>query len=193
MTGCSRKINDDLDLSEDILSQPDRLSEGEDRMPVIIRRANPMDAAVIANLANLLCQHEGLGDTVFTEEQVLRDGFGDRPSFEVLIAELADSAVGYALFTEGYNTDIAARAVWLEDLFVEDAARGQGIGRKLLAAVARTAVERGARSVWWGVRSSNRQARRFYAGLGAKDDDARILELNDAALTAIAKEADAGL
>ena len=120
---------------------------------------------------------------------ILRDGFGERPAFQVLIAELDGSAIGYALFTDGYNTDIPARAVWLDDIFVEKQARGQGIGRRLLASVARIAAVRGARSVWWGVRSANHRARAFYAGLGAKDDDARILELNDEALLALAAEA----
>lgn len=159
-------------------------------MDLVIRRATKADAAAIAGLANLLSVHEGLGDDVFSEAQVLRDGFGDRPAFEVLIAERAGRAVGYALFTNGYNTDIAARAVWLDDLFVEEEARGDGVGRRLLAAVARLAVDRGARSLWWGVRSGNRKARAFYATLGAQDDDARILELNDAALTAMADQAE---
>ena len=158
-------------------------------MEMVIRRAAETDAAAIARLANLLSRHEGLGDAVFSEDQVRRDGFGDRPAFQVLIAEMSGHPVGYALFTDGYNTDIAARAVWLEDLFVEEAARGLGIGRGLLAAVARLAVDRGARSVWWGVRSSNGAARAFYATLGAKDDDARILELNESNLTALADEA----
>lgn len=158
-------------------------------MDVVIRSAAANDAAAIARLANRLSRHEGLGDDVFSEGQVLRDGFGDRPAFQVLIAEAAGEAVGYALFTDGYNTDIAARAIWLEDLFVDETARGQGIGRRLLAAVARLAVDRGARSVWWGVRSANRAARDFYATLGATDDDARILELNDAALVAVAERA----
>ena len=159
-------------------------------MDVAIRRATATDAAAIARLANLLSRHEGLGDDVFSEEQVLHDGFGERPAFQVLLAEAAGQPVGYALFTDGYNTDIAARSVWLEDLFVDEAARGHGIGRRLLASVARLAVERGARSVWWGVRSSNQAARAFYASLGAADDDARILELNDAALKAVAETAD---
>lgn len=155
---------------------------------ITVRMARPGDAAEIARLANLLSRHEGLEDELFTEEQVARDGFGKDPAFQVLLAELDGEAVGYALFTEGYNTDIPARAVWLDDLFVDEPARGRGIGRRLLAAVARIAVERGARSVWWGVRSTNQRARAFYARLGAKDDDARILELNDAALTALAAE-----
>ena len=159
---------------------------------VIIRPAGSRDAAAIARLANLLSRHEGLADDVSSEEQVLRDGFGERPAFEVLLAERDGAAIGYALFADGYNTDIAARAVWLNDIFVIDEARSRGVGRRLLAAVARAAVERGARSVCWGVRSANRRARAFYAELGAKDDDARILELNDDALKTLAAEAPAG-
>ena len=157
-------------------------------MSIVIRLGLPGDAAGIAHLANQLGRHEGLADDLFTEEQVLRDGFGEWPAFQVLIAERDGSAVGYALFSDGYNTDIPARAVWLQDIFVEETTRGLGIGRRLLAAVARIAVGRGARSVWWGVRSSNHRARAFYARLGAKDDDARILELNDDALSALAAE-----
>lgn len=155
---------------------------------ITVRVANPSDAGTIARLANLLGRHEGLADDLFTEEQVMHDGFGEAPAFQVLIAELDGEPVGYALFTDGYNTDIPARAVWLDDLFVDEPARGRGIGRRLLAAVARCAVDRGARSVWWGVRSSNLRAREFYARLGAKDDDARILELNDDTLSALAAD-----
>ena len=135
---------------------------------VTIRPARPQDAAGIARLANLLSRHEGLGDDVFSESQVLRDGFGERPAFEVLIAEQHGDAVGYALFTNGYNTDIAARAVWLHDLYVIEPARNLGVGRRLFAAVARAAVDRGVQSVWWGVRSANLRARTFYAELGPR-------------------------
>lgn len=155
---------------------------------ITVRAAIPGDAAAIARLANRLGRHEGLADDLFTEELILRDGFGDRPAFQVLIAEQDGSAVGYALFSDGYNTDIPARAVWLHDLYVDEQARGRGIGRGLMTAVARIAIERGARSVWWGVHSANRRARAFYGKLGARDDDARILELNDDALTALADE-----
>ncbi len=154
-----------------------------------IRPAVVGDAAAIARLANALSRHEGLGDKVFSEVRVREDGFGESPAFTVIVAELDGEAVGYALVQPFYNTDLACRGLWLSDLFVVDGLRGRGIGRKLAAAVARRAVDTGACSLWWGVFSANAQARAFYAGLGARDDDARILELAGPTLEALAREA----
>ncbi len=152
-----------------------------------IRPAARADAAVIAGLANRLSRHEGYPEA-FTEAKVRRDLFGDRPAASVLLAERDGVVVGYALYYDCYNTDIAARGLWLGDLYVVEAARGGGIGRALMAAMAAAAVDRGAESLWWGVRSANAGARAFYAGLGARDDDARILELDRAALARLAAE-----
>ena len=154
---------------------------------VLIRSAVEADAAVIAQLANQLSRHEGLGDEVFSAARVREDGFGDDPAFSVVLAELAGEAVGYALYQDFYNTDLACRGLWLSDLFVVEQAQGRHIGRRLLAEVARRAVEVDACSIWWGVRSANHGARAFYAALGARDEDARILELDRTALEALAR------
>ncbi len=160
------------------------MSEGLSIRPAVVD-----DAEAIARLANALSRHEGLGDEIFSAAGVREGGFGANPAFTVVIAELAGEAAGYALFQPFYNTDLACRGLWLSDIFVVEQARGQGVGRKLLAAVARRAVDTGACSLWWGVRSANVRARAFYAELGAHDDDARILELDGPALEALAKQA----
>lgn len=152
-----------------------------------IRPAGPADAAVIAELANRLSRHEGYPEA-FTTAKVTRDLFGDRPAASVLLAERAGAALGYALYHDCYNTDLAARGLWLADLYVVEAARGAGIGRALMAAVAVAAVAAGAQSLWWGVSSANAKARAFYAGLDARDAEARILELDHAALARLAAE-----
>ncbi len=154
-----------------------------------IRPAVANDAAAIARLANALSRHEGLGDKVFSAAGVREDGFGENPAFSVIIAELDGEPVGYALYQPFYNTDLACRGLWLSDVFVVETARGRRIGRKLLAAVARRAIDTGACSLWWGVHSANTRARAFYADLGAHDDAARILELDGPVLEALAKEA----
>jgi GNAT superfamily N-acetyltransferase len=153
---------------------------------LLIRPAVEADAEVIAQLANQLSRHEGLGDEIFSGARVREDGFGDDPAFCVVLAELAGEVVGYALYQDFYNSDPACRGLWLSDLFVVDGSRGRRIGRRLLADVARRAVKKGACCLWWGVRAANHRARAFYAALGARDEDARILELDRAALEALA-------
>lgn len=157
---------------------------------ITIRKAVAADAAEIAQLANLFGSLEGEVDDIFSAAIVLRDGFGPNPAFEVLLAEQDGRAVGYVLFDEFYNSEIPGRGIWLSDLFVDPDSRGKGLGKRLMAAVAREAVARGCVSLWWGVRNRNAKARAFYETLGVRDDDTRILELNGPALERVAAAAD---
>jgi len=157
---------------------------------LLIRPATAADAADIARLANALDASDGPGTQPYSADVIRRDGFGPHPAFTVLLAELDGRAIGYALFMDIYNSDLAAPGVLLSDLFVEPEARGCGIGRALIAAVAREAVARGAKSVSWGVLERNAAARGFYARLGARDTPtALLLELDGPALDALAAEA----
>ncbi len=153
-----------------------------------IRRATPADASILAGLMNALNEHEGL-EPFYTAERILRDGFGPEPAFDSLLAELAGLPVGYAIYHSAYDSERGGRSLWLVDLYVAPDARGRGLGRTLMAEVAQAAVTRGCVSLWWSVRSCNEAARAFYAGLGALDDDARILELAGPALTQVAESA----
>ena len=99
--------------------------------------------------------------------------FGERPAAEALIAERASSAgapevVGYALFFPTFSSFLASSGVWLEDLFVRPAARGQGVGRALLAAVAARVRERGGERLEWAALDWNELALGFYRRLGAE-------------------------
>ena len=153
-----------------------------------IRRATPADAAVLADLMNALNEHEGLS-AIYSEETVQRDGFGPEPAFQSLLAELANRPVGYAIYHSAYDSERGGRSLWLVDLYVAPEARGSGLGKALMAKVAQSAVTQGCVSLWWGVRSCNSKARAFYAGLGALDDDARILELAGRELAELAESA----
>jgi GNAT superfamily N-acetyltransferase len=157
---------------------------------VRIRAATRRDAARIAEMANALNRYHGMDDTVFSAQAVARDGFGPRAAFRCLLAVLDGETVGYAMHHDCYNSDVARRGRWLVDLYVEERARSHGIGRRLLAALARETLARGGVSLWWGVDSLNASARRMYAGLGAHDYDYRILEFARADLERLAKEAE---
>jgi GNAT superfamily N-acetyltransferase len=106
-----------------------------------------------------------------------------------LVAELAGAVVGYALFSPSYNTDVAARSMWLHDLFVAPAARGRGIGRALMAAVAEETVRAGCGWLEWGVHAANADALEFYRRLGAGGAEVRIMGLDGERLRVLASAA----
>ena len=150
-----------------------------------IRPARRGDADALARLGNALARLMGTPE-VYSRETFERYAFGSSPHFEVLVAETAGEVVGYALFEESFNTDLCEPGMWLHDIMVEEAARNAGVGEGLMAEVARITLARGRTSLWWGVLSSNAAARRFYDRLGARDEDARLLELDGPALKALA-------
>ena len=104
---------------------------------------------------------------IVTEEDLLRDGFGSEPKFRMFIAEWQGEAVGYASFFYFYSTFQGRAALFLEDLFVLEKFRGQGIGKALLVAVSKLTVEEGCFALRWEVLDWNRPAIEFYEKLGA--------------------------
>jgi ribosomal protein S18 acetylase RimI-like enzyme len=107
-----------------------------------------------------------------------RDGFGDRPAFKGLIAEEAGEPQGYLLYSDVYDTDMAQRALFVIDLYVRPAARGQGLGRALMDEAERLCRAAGGGALLWGVLHQNAAAMAFYEGLGARYvDDVRFMVL----------------
>ena len=153
---------------------------------VRVRPARLEEAAILAEMANDLNEHVGIYGRPFTAERVRADGFGPEAAFTPLVAELDGAVAGYAFFSMGYNTDIAARAMWLHDIFVKPSARGRGVGLALMAAVAAEAVRQGAGSLDWGVHSANAGALEFYRRLGAVGGEAKIMGIGGARLRALA-------
>lgn len=133
---------------------------------VTIRFATATDAATIVRLIRALADYENLIDHVrINEADVLRDGFGEHPCFECLLAEAESAVVGFALFYHTYSTFAGRPEVWVEDIFVAEAARGAGVGRKLMARLAALALERGCPHLALSVLHWN-PAREFYGRLG---------------------------
>jgi GNAT superfamily N-acetyltransferase len=136
--------------------------------PPMIRPATPSDTPTIARLILALAEYERLTHEVALDEVRLREHlFGPRPFAEVLLAEEAGEAVGYALFFHNYSTFLGQRTLYLEDLFVLPEQRGKGHGKALLRAVARLAMERGCGRLEWSVLNWNQPAIDFYRSLGA--------------------------
>ena len=137
---------------------------------VSVRFVTRADVPTILDFIRQLAVFERAPDAVkTTEADLLRDGFGARPRFETLIAEVAEESgpvpVGFALFFPTYSTWEGRPSLYLEDLFVSESARRHGVGRALLAKLAAIAVERGWQRLDLQVLDWN-PAREFYARLG---------------------------
>jgi len=140
-------------------------------MSFTIRPAVPSDAADLVRLINALAEYEKLRHESNPDEATLADQLsGDAsPRIEAIIAhdEATGQAVGFALYFHNYSTFLTNFGLFLEDLFVDPAFRGQGIGLALFKSLARIAVDRGCKRLDWNVLDWNAPAIRFYEQLGA--------------------------
>jgi GNAT superfamily N-acetyltransferase len=153
-----------------------------------IRPAKIDDVGLLRAMIRELAEFERALDLVtITEAQLARDGFGENPRFRALIAEWDGQAAGYACICNYFST-WAGRGLVLEDLFVREKFRGRGIGKALLVAVARLAVEEGCYGVHWSVLDWNEKAIEFYKSFGAEfRDQWRPVMLSGEALQRAAK------
>ncbi|WP_431857740.1 N-acetyltransferase family protein [Azospirillum sp.] len=160
-------------------------------MPTVtIRPAVEADAAAILGFVKELAEFEREPHAVkATVDDVRRDGWGPDAVFEALMAELDGVPVGFALTFRNYSTWEGRAGLFVEDLYVQPHARKFGVGRTLLAAVARRAVERGCKRVDLSVLNWN-PARGFYDRIGFKQMEEWLpYRLTGDALHALAEEA----
>ena len=138
------------------------------RVDYAIRPAIRTDVAELLRLIRELAIYEKLEHMAEGTEPMLAEAlFGARPAAEAMVAERGGRAVGFALFFTTFSTFLCKPGLYLEDLFVEPAHRGHGIGKALLARLAALARERGCGRLEWRVLDWNEPSIRFYESLGA--------------------------
>lgn len=151
-----------------------------------------MDVPVLLTLIRGLAEYEKLTHLVVaTEPQLHEELFGAHPVIEAVIgwegAGEAAQAVGFALYFHNFSTFLTRRGLYLEDLFVQPAARGRGYGKALMHCLARLAVARGCGRLEWSVLDWNQPAIDFYRSLGAELlPDWRICRVTGPALAELA-------
>lgn len=137
-----------------------------------IRLATADDAPTILGFIRELAAHMGESDSVELTEERLGEQLGlEDPHFECIVAagEIhgEERDVGMALFYSTYSTWTGLPGIHLEDLYVDSVARGLGVGRALMAELARLARNRGGARLEWAVTEDNEIAMRFYDHVGA--------------------------
>lgn len=141
--------------------------------PFRLRAAEPRDLGAICGLIAELADFEHLSHLVQGTPETLHPHlFGERPVAEAVVAELtgqpgSPEVVAFALFFTNFSTFLAKPGLYLEDLYVQPAHRGAGIGKALLQHLGALAVARGYGRFEWSVLDWNSHAIRFYEKMGA--------------------------
>ena len=155
---------------------------------IAIRPATPDDVPLIRQLIVELAEYERMRDAaVATDAQLREQLFGAQPAAEVLIGEVDGQPAGFALFFHNFSTFLGRRGLYLEDLFVRPQFRGAGLGKHLMASLARLAVQRGCGRFEWSVLDWNTPSIGFYRSIGAVGmDEWTVQRLEGDALHALA-------
>ena len=137
-----------------------------------IRRATIEDCPLILEFIKELANYEKLAHEVVTDVETLESSlFGENPYAKVVIGEYKGQAVGFALYFHNFSTFLGKPGLYLEDLYVKPQMRGKGLGKIMLAYLAKTAVDLGCGRFEWWVLDWNKPAIAFYKSLGAKPMD----------------------
>ena len=149
----------------------------------VIRPARAEDSAAIANLVRELAVYEKLEQFAQATADDFREHlFGDRPFAVAIMAEVDGEPVGFALAFPTFSTFRGQPGLYLEDLFVKPEHRGKGIGKALLATLAKLARDRGFGRLEWSVLDWNEPAIGFYRSLGARPlDEWTVYRIDDGA------------
>lgn len=132
-----------------------------------IRKATKKDMPQVLNLIKELAEYEKEPDAVVVDVQDLKDnGFGEQPLFHCFVAEIEGIIHGMALFYFRYST-WKGKTVHLEDLIVQKAYRGRGLGMSLYKKVMKFAAEHRVKRIEWVVLDWNISAINFYKNTGA--------------------------
>ena len=161
-------------------------------MSVRVRRLAAGEIDTFLDLIDALADYERLArPDADARQRLTRDALTDPPRFSVLLAEAGGQIVGYAVYFFTYSTFLARPTLYLEDLFVTPAARGQGAGLALFRACVTQAMQNGCGRMEWQVLTWNTPSIEFYLRLGARRlEDWHGFRLDEAGLAAIAAQPD---
>lgn len=147
----------------------------------IVRDAEPADSALIAAYIHKLAAFENLADTVKINEQTVRKDFFEQGLTGAVIVEKDGTSAGFAVYYYIYSTFAGKPSLYVEDIFIDEQFRHQGLAHEVFRSLARKASERGCIRLQWSVLEWNTNAITFYRSIGGthrKDWQTWYLELH---------------
>jgi GNAT superfamily N-acetyltransferase len=138
----------------------------------IVRPLRPGEGGLLLALTRALAEHHGDLEHLTATADMFEHEFFKRDSLiGALVAEDGGQLVGCAVWHRSFSTFRGREVFYLEDLSVLEEYRGRGVGRALMQALARLALERGLPSIYWVMMGWNKAGRQFYESLGAEIED----------------------
>jgi GNAT superfamily N-acetyltransferase len=154
-----------------------------------LRFAEEQDVSIILKFIKELAAYEKLLSEVTATEEILKESLFERKSAEVIIGEYNGKPVCYALFFYNFSTFLGKPGLYLEDLYVQPEMRGKGIGKIMLAFLAKLVIERNCGRLEWWCLDWNETSIRFYQEMGAVAmDDWTVFRVCNNALADLAKK-----
>jgi GNAT superfamily N-acetyltransferase len=154
-----------------------------------IRFADEADVSLILSFIKELADYEGMLMEVVATEDILRESLFERKMAEVIIGELDNKPVGFALYFHNFSTFLGRPGLYLEDLYIKPEVRGRGLGKILLSFLAKLALERKCGRLEWWCLDWNECSIEFYKQQGAVPmDDWTVFRVHDVALDKLAGE-----
>lgn len=134
---------------------------------LLIRKTSVEDSEKILYFIKKLAEYEKMSNDVVTTVSDIEENIFNKKFAEVLIAEIDNKAVGFALFFHNFSTFNGGPGLYLEDLFIEEEERGKGYGKELLIYLADLAIERNCKRFEWSCLDWNTPSIEFYESIGA--------------------------
>lgn len=133
-----------------------------------LRYAGENDISDVLGFIRALAKYEHLEhEMVATADGIRASLFGERKVIDVVLADFQGAPAGFALYFYNFSTFLGKPGIYLEDLFVHEHLRGNGIGTALLSHLAQVAREQGCGRLEWSVLDWNEPSIQFYKSLGA--------------------------
>lgn len=135
---------------------------------VNVRAATESDVDIVYELLIAIARHHDEEQFVLTDkEELLRAGFGESPSYGVLLAEIDGQVAGYCSYTWNYSIWLGGKIMNIDDVFVWEQYRGKQIGESLMQMAKTVCTEHRVTRIRWQVERDNHGAIKFYERLGA--------------------------
>lgn len=148
------------------------MTQADTKMTIHIRPAKPNDTPQIHQFICDLAEYEkALKEVKCTVSSLQASLFSDPATAFALMIEDDGQPIGYAIYFYNYSTWLAAKGLYLEDLYVDPAHRGKGAGIKAMKTLAKIASEQGCKRFEWSVLDWNTPSIAFYEAIGAKAQD----------------------